>query len=201
MARPKHLPEAQLNEVVPDCLRCGYDLRGTVAPGPCPECGLAFDASYLVLCGTAMAGSDGMTPRRWAWVALAVIGAIYSQAIGVLFLFQPVIAISVGLGIGVWLFAMLLTKKGDRRGQERFVFGRRGIVCLPLHIGDVGGARSYVAWPPGAQVFMRRVSPVWYHVKVEWEGGRVFNAGVRCTDDVAENVRARLYELAAGAEA
>ena len=95
------------------------------------------------------------------------------------------------------LVGLLLTSRRERGGAERFVVSPVGIVRLPL--GNPGEHERLdsvvIPWREAMTVDLRQISPVWYRLRIGTfaPGGRVssaiVDAGIRCTDLLAPDVR------------
>jgi hypothetical protein len=198
---PRPLPDPQW--AAPEfCVRCGYCLTGLAPPSRCPECGAPFLEKQLILCGVPRSTAGTSPVRRTAWVLLIVAAGIYSQAWAGLLLVSWLLAATLGVAIIAGLVALLLTSQRERGGAERLVVSPLGIVRLPLENPEEHARLDsvVVAWGSATVVELKRVSPVWYRLRIgtATPDGRVasaiVDAGIRCTDPLAPDVRRTIEE-------
>ncbi len=194
------LPDPMPGERQDGCLRCGYALLGMGDTGLCPECGTPYfePGNMLVVHGVAKV-QETVTWRRWAWIALIVLGAVYSQTV-VLFIFSSPI-------VGLLLFAMLLagvagmvvSGSSAKQGSERFVFTPAGISRTPAW---TEGTPQFQPWGAETRADLRRVGAVWYRLRLtDYGSGKpvtLLDAGVRCRDDDRQWVASTLDRFVRG---
>ncbi len=181
-------------------MRCGYRLTGLAAPGRCPECGTPFPDRHLVLYGVPRSTAGTSLFRRCAWAVLITASVIFAYVWELVLFSSLIMLLTIGASLAAGLMALLLTSRRERAGYERFVVSPVGIARLPMN--DPGDNERFdsviVPWSGATAVELKRISPVWYRIRAGMTagGGRmtsvVFDAGVRCPDELAPEVRSTL---------
>jgi hypothetical protein len=179
------------------CVCCGYCLTGLTPPGRCPECGAPFVEKQLVLYGVPRSAAGTSVARRVAWVVLIIATGICSQTWILLLRFSWVLAGTIGTAIVGGLIALVLTSRRERGGAERLVVSPLGMVRVPL--ADPAERERLdsvvVPWAGARSVELKRISPVWYRLRVGTFApggaltGVILDAGIRCSDAQAADVR------------
>ncbi len=195
------LPDPIWTDAASVCLGCGYSLSGLACPGQCPECGVRFSGRQLILAGIAIR-AGGAPGRRAAWIALLLVGGLFSQLWLPLMFWAPwlILAISAAL-IGAVIY-MLRTGPRDRHGTERFVVSPGGIARVAMTFEPAAAKLDsvFIPWEPAQAFEITRVSSVWRRLRVrryEPDGTAAavaFDAGFRCPDAAEGMVRAAIAE-------
>ncbi len=197
MAERRALPDPQLVQSAPFCLKCGYSLEGLRAPNACPECGLIFEDGRLMLAGVPKVATAQVNPlRRFVWVVVFVLAlGLYFGWLILIQLYPWLLAGMAGVLLicVVWL---LSTSQRERSAYERFVVTSDGIARLPFKMkeGEANIDTVFVAWGDADAYQLKRVGPFWKRLIVCRRGvGNVmehviFDAGIRCPDEQAQMV-------------
>lgn len=180
------------------CVACGYSLEGLPGAAACPECGTGLVGQRMVLAGVVRSKSGNAWWRTAIWIVLAIgaymLSVIWPISLGFDGGIVYVAVLLVGL-VGA-MVAMVLTGKRQRSGSEKFVVLSTGIARVPLIFDPNAGkvASLHVPWDGANMVAITRVGPWWKRIKIGEQEGWVmrrvvFDAGIRCPDEMVEQVR------------
>jgi len=164
-------------------------------PGVCPECGVPFESTQLVLAGVPNRMKSSSTLRRAVWIVVMVAMIVHWQTwiLQIRYGWWMPLAILGILGLAVvWL---LLTGPRERKGTERFVVTSAGITRVVPNAapGDLSLGSQFIPWGRSDAVVVTRISPFWKRVRIGRKAGRTlrdvaFDAGIRCPDGVDREV-------------
>jgi len=182
------------------CPGCSYALTGLSPPGTCPECGLAFDEHTLVMIGIPRRGSSTSPIRRVLWGVVIAVGAVWSNLVGFLLIFEPAMLLLTGvLWIGGAIALLATGKKRERSATQPIIFTSGGFGLASDEHTDAGAVFS--SWENVNGFNLKRLGPNWYRLQLgkspfpnptvfEVDLASVkFQAGVCCTEEQAHRVR------------
>ncbi len=207
MSAASPLPFPRIGQPPTCCGLCGYDLAALPFPGRCPECGTDYEAWVVECVGIAKNHESMPLIRRLAWLyALGIPSSFFA--------FWPVWFILARAFPGAWLLVaavflsaiglaayLLITRRGEGRGTERFIITSTGVFRTPYQrrIETSPTSSDFHPWTAPARVVMHSVSSVWATVRIvpadTPHAKPMFAAGIRCERDRIAEVGAAIDAL------
>ena len=205
----KTLPEPEWPETLPNCPGCGYNLMGLTPPLSCPECGFEVDGKTLVLHGVVRSDKSVSKMRRTLWgftIAAWIIWGLLFEAWAQIIQFGSSNLLAFGAFLLVFLMiciaaivALVKTSKREGAGSVAIIFTSGGFIAIAnLNTAQFEG--EIVQWQRVSGLQLKRVSGVWYKLKVWGRGETLLEGGVRCTEELAPLVYDTLNAFRTGSD-
>lgn len=123
-----------------------------------------------------------------------------TQGLGLMLLFAWWMAVGLFVFVIGGLIWFVVSSPRERRGAERFAFTPSGVARLPLAQTE-SADRVFLPWQGANRIEVKRIGPFWRRVRIGQAvpggqlGNIIFDAGVRCPDQHADDVEAVIRSL------
>lgn len=202
-----HLPDPQWSEAAALCPACGYSLTGLASPVACPECGQLHTGRQFIVHGVPSIRS---ATKPWRLAAIIILcagsfcllqalGFFVAMNLGWLYLFI------VGIVILSMITLIVTGGRGQSGGKCRLIFVDRGVHLTPLNIDaakNVTADQGFIRFSGHERATLTPVGTVWARLRIARpDGTTLFQAGIRCPREQADELLTTIDELIRGRSA